>query len=234
MNKKPTILAVAALGSLALIGTGFAGWVIAANAETSAEGTITAYEVTDNRLEIVGNSGSWDANHGSIVFGKPNGYTKGSEWFFAADDVAEEILKGTYSLTVKSKNASDNGNVKVSCTDITVQEDTNDVYKGAINKGLITKPTITIKSGETSVDNGGTVALAAEGVDLAFTVQFGWGSHFGGENPYAYYKDKGVNSTISEGTSETYGDDALASLQAIKGLNGLKFSFTISLDRAEA
>ena len=67
MNKKPTILAVAALGSLALIGTGFAGWVIVANATSTASGNITAYQVTDNRLTA---TGTW-AEGGSIVFGKP-------------------------------------------------------------------------------------------------------------------------------------------------------------------
>ncbi len=236
MNKKPTILAVAALGSLALIGTGFAGWVIAANAETTANGTITAYEVTDNRLVI--KDPAWDSNNGTIIFGTPKGYTNESAWF-SATEVKEEILSGSYSLTVKSNNEKDTGKVKVSFSDIAVDENGKDKYAAAIAPGkgqLVKAPTITVHkgdSGEDTVENNGMIDLAAAGVKLTFKVEFGWGEHFGGINPYTYYKGKGYDSTITEGNSETYGDDAVNSLKAVSALNGLSFNFTIHLDRID-
>ena len=52
MKKKAMIMAVASLGSMALIGTGFAGWVISANATTNASGVIAAYDVADHRLSV--------------------------------------------------------------------------------------------------------------------------------------------------------------------------------------
>ena len=87
MKRKAMIMAVASLGSMALIGTGFAGWVISANATTSAEGVITAYDVKDQRLEIVAGTGFAhmveSTENGAIVFGKPTASTenKESDWF---------------------------------------------------------------------------------------------------------------------------------------------------------
>ena len=64
MKKKAMIMAVASLGSMALIGTGFAGWVISANTSTDAKGVITAYDVKDQRLTISNEKWTTEKNAG--------------------------------------------------------------------------------------------------------------------------------------------------------------------------
>ena len=120
MNKKPTILAVGVLGSLALIGTGFAGWVITATATEEANGSITAYTVADNRV-FIDEAVYWDdvqvtnENNlkGQIVFGKPSTYaetTDGSgntvQWLTATSDMGVEHLSAVYKFSGKFTNAN--------------------------------------------------------------------------------------------------------------------------------
>ncbi len=110
MNKKPTILAVAALGSLALIGTGFAGWVIVANATSTASGNITAYTVADRRL-IVSEAkwGTEKTNSGSIIFGKPANPDPSvtSAWFYG-EEMQTEKLEDSFVVNVHSGDLNDN------------------------------------------------------------------------------------------------------------------------------
>lgn len=238
MNKKPTILAVAALGSLALIGTGFAGWVIVANAQTTAEGNITAYEVADNRLEL--GTGSWDkTSNGSIIFGKPQGFASSSGWFnVQGDDVKEEILTGTYTITVKSKNTNDTPSISVWSEALTVTEgEGKTAYEDAIKKGYIATPTLKISGFDkdlfASTDNKESVTVTAgETKTLSFTIEFNWGRHFGGDNPFTHYQGKDVNGYVSGDAGDKWGDDASNVMSALSKINGVKFSFTLHFDRA--
>ena len=239
MNKKPTILAVAALGSLALIGTGFAGWVIVANAQTTVEGNITAYKVADNRLEL--GTGNWDeTSHGSIIFGKPKTFEPSNEWFnVQGDDVETENLFGTYTITVKSKNATDAPTISVWSDALKVTEgEGKTAYEGAIKNGYIAAPTLKISdSGKdlfSATDNKESVTLAAgETKTLNFKIEFKWGSHFGGENPFDFYKGKDVNGYVSGKSGDNWGDDANKVMSALSKIGtSTSFSFTLHFDRA--
>lgn len=247
MNKKPTILAVAALGSLALIGTGFAGWVIVANAETKANGNITAYEVTDNRLNA---TGKWagdgaTADSGSIVFGKPKNASDTASTWFKSNDVGEEKLSDTYTLSIESKNKNDTANVKVSAKLETTETDiTNKPYQAALDDHWITAPTLTYsgtdlfkKDSSGGVPSSVELTLVAGKVFAEFTFGFAWGSHFGGEtpqNPFTYYNSKEAGNTIDATTGETYGNDAAKVMGALGKINGTQFSITFTIERANA
>lgn len=243
MNKKPTILAVAALGSLALIGTGFAGWVIVANATSTASGNITAYEVTDNRLTATGKwAGDRAADSGSIVFGKPSGASDTSSTWFKSKDVGEEKLSDTYTLSIASKNDKDTAKVKVSAILNITEKDSTNPYKAALDNHWIAGPTLTYsgtdlfkKDSSGGVPNSVELTLVAGEVSAEFTFGFAWGSHFGGENPqnpFTYYNNKEAGSTIDAATSETYGDDAAKVMGALGKINQTKFSITFTIERA--
>lgn len=242
MNKKPTILAVAALGSLALIGTGFAGWVIVANAETKANGNITAYEVTDNRLNA---TGKWagdgvTADSGSIVFGKPKNASDTASTWFKSNDVGEEKLSDTYTLSIESKNKNDTANVKVSAKLQTTETDNaNKPYQTALDNYWITAPTLTCSGTDLFKKDSSSVelALVAGEVSAEFTFGFAWGSHFGGgtpQNPFTYYNSKEAGETIDATTSETYGNDAAKVMGALGKINGTQFSITFTIERVNA
>lgn len=223
MNKKPTILTVAALGSLALIGTGFAGWVIAANAETSAEGTITAYTVTDNRLEIA--TAAWDGGKGDIKFAQPATPSDYSDPWFTFNETDTEKLTATYNVTVKSKNAADSGKVKATAT-VTVSEgDGKTAWTQAVGANYVVKPTVDIKLGVNKAAEGGDTIVPA-GMSYSFVVNFGWGDHFKigntNKNPYDFYN----SSAIAE-----KGDDAAQVMAAIAAIGTTKFTLNITFAR---
>lgn len=249
MNKKPTILAVAALGSLALIGTGFAGWVIVANATSTASGNITAYEVTDNRLTATGKwaGDSATADSGSIVFGKPSGASETASTWFKSKDVGEEKLSDTYTLSIESKNKNDNAKVKVSAT-LAITENKSDPttqtpYADAVSNNWITAPTLTYsrtdlfkKDSSGGAPNSVELTLVAGKVSAEFTFGFAWGSHFGGENPqnpFTYYNDHKYGEIISS-PDKTYGDDAAEVMGALGKINETKFSITFTIERVDA
>ena len=243
MNKKPTILAVAALGSLALIGTGFAGWVIVANATSTASGNITAYTVADRRL-IVSEAkwGSEKSNSGSIIFGKPANPDPSvtSAWFYG-EEMQTEKLEDSFVVNVHSGDLNDNTIATVT-GEITVATDKDGAWNKALTKNYVATPTITF-NGTTDVvlsgDHTGSLTLngTAE-VAANFTVKFGWGDYFkvGNDikNPYEFFSTKDVNSEVSEPGSNTWGKEALEVMNAIAELNSLTFTATVTFTHAAA
>ena len=250
MKKKAMIMAVASLGSMALIGTGFAGWVISANTTASADGLITAYDVVDHRLSVEG--GKWttaNAAKGNVVFGKGGTVSAEKPWF-NFEGVSTEQLEDTFTFTVKTKDTKDTGTIKVACDnakDFKVEakkaDVTGDVWEAsaawtdAVNAGLVTAPVITFapENGEYTF-NGTTGAIT-----VSMNVTFKWGEHFEidgkAKNPYEFYNtvstdgaDNTGEATLAEGVS-SWADDAFASLDKLAKIQQNKFTLTIHVDR---
>lgn len=248
MKKKAMIMAVASLGSMALIGTGFAGWVISANATTNASGVIAAYDVADHRLSVEG--GKWttaNAPIGKVVFGHGGTVESGKPWFSFDSKVGAEQLEDTFTFTVKSKDTEDNGTISVKCNnsdDFKVESKVSDgetfevsaAWQAAIDAKLVTAPDIVFNpvSGEYTL-NGTT------GVQVSMKVTFKWGDHFKigdvVKNPYEFYNtvsttgaDKIGETPLPSGV-ETWADDALASLDKLAKIQENRFTLNIHVDR---
>lgn len=236
MKKKAMIMAVASLGSMALIGTGFAGWVISANATTSAEGVITAYDVKDQRLEIVAGTGFAhkveSTEKGAIVFGKPAGITEeqNSGWFRFEGDVKEEVLSNTFNFKVKAKDDKDtNKGVGFTVTsEIKLAKEFDPKWEAAKDAGIVGGFTSTNK--EASYTLNGTNA-----VDVNIDLTFAWGSHFTKDskivNPYTFYNAHQYDEKMSDGVT-TYGDDAAATMTKFEEIKNVGFTLTITVARA--
>ncbi len=245
MKKKAMIMAVASLGSMALIGTGFAGWVISANATTSASGVVTAFDVADHRLVVEG--GTWDkANddgNGEIIFGTNNKTGLTNNWFSFSSGVGEkaEQLEIVYTFKVKSKDANDTGKFTVA------QQEGENKFKltaGAENwnnaktLGLVAaEPDVKF---DTPADDAYT--LAAAGTTVKMTVTFKWGSHFEQKNPLEFYnggdkdgsttmpKEKRPDSKKEEG-AYTWADDALFCIKELFNVNTVGFMIGVDVVR---
>lgn len=247
MKKKSMIMAVASLGSMALIGTGFAGWVISANAEMKADGVITAFDVADQRLVVA--NGTWKngdaaatadahAEKGKIVFGKkdatlPEGTTP---WFTFNEADGAEQLTDIYTFTVASRDAKDTAGkftakAKVDGFAVTSAPE---AWTAATTAELVGKPDISFDKTEYTL-NGTT------GVTVIMTVKFAWGNHFGGLNPYEFYNgktssesadEKPADYTLPTGvTTYTWADDAKYSLTKLAALKEAAFKITASIER---
>lgn len=237
MKKKAMIMAVASLGSMALIGTGFAGWVISANTETSAKGVITAYDVQDQRLKVT--EGVWtdpvseSDKSGKIRYGSPAS-TEGvtSPWFTFGSDVKTEVLTNEYKFTVASGDTKDEAAFTVTPT-LAIEEkkvSEQNVWESAKTAEIVVDPVAKVTSTTTNL-NGTT------GVEVKVSVTFAWGAHFtvGSEvkNPYFFYNSKKVGDKIDDTVEQTktWGDDAAEFMHKFAALDQLGFTLNIAIAR---
>lgn len=244
MKKKAMIMAVASLGSMALIGTGFAGWVISANATTSASGVVTAFDVADHRLVVEG--GAWDKKNadgnGEIIFGTNNATGLTNNWFsFTGEDGKTEQLEIVYSFTVKSKDSGDAGK-------FTVAQQTGeskfkltagaDNWTAAKNLGLVAaEPDVKFDTPE-----GGAYTLSAAGTTVKMTVTFKWGTHFGNKNPLEFYNNGDTDGSTTMPVDSrpeskkaedpyTWADDAAFCIHELFKVNQVGFAIGVDIVR---
>lgn len=231
MKKKAMIMAVASLGSMALIGTGFAGWVISANTEVKANGTITAYDVKDQRL--VATEGTWSRpvgdgdTSGAIIFGAATAedQKKVSNAWFTMDGMKEEVLENTYSFTVKSGSMDDTRTLSIVPT-LTVYS----TYVEEGNSGNVvskeytaaTKDNAFIAPQAFEIVGNGTQLNGTTAIDCSVKIAFKWGTKFGGDNPYVYYNGAGKSAAAD-------GKTAIEDLAKINALNNQKFVLSVAI-----
>lgn len=215
MKRKTLTLTLSILACLALIGVGFASWIISADTSTTAQGSFIVDTVTDNRLEATGrwititkDSGenevvTTDDNSAKVSFGAPATMDKPDAWLTNDKKGTTEKLTVVYELTVKTKGGEFVSNLSgdeitgtVSCNDETY------------DPKYVALPTLTV----TNKGNG----------IYYLQLDFDWGTDFGGKNPYVYYNEKDYSDALA--------GEAFNKLDAIKALNNITFTFNISVE----
>lgn len=208
MKKKFSLTLISILSVVVLVGVGFAAWIITTpNVEKKQTGTITASGVTDARYELTAT-----ITNGSIVFGKPRGYSdNNSDWFKPGKDVGDENLTATLTLTltkpddtalekeVFDKYLPDTFTFTMNATKADAVDNTS--FGAEVTAGRIKYPTISYTaSGATSattenVTFGTPIEIAksafTKGTDgkytLTITITFAWGND---GNPYTHFHGK--------------------------------------------
>lgn len=219
MKRKTLTLTLSILACLALIGVGFASWIISANTSTKAEGSFIVDTVSDKSYTV---TGDWKDKKSEIIFSAPTGDTKNG--WLTNDSAKKENLTVTYQITVKyGDGTAATGLVSGDSSKLTavVTAPNSANYKAAVNAKLITEnPTITVEEeGSTGVYN--------------ITVTYKWGEHFANaeginQNPYVYYNAKQPSDVLIEGT--TYLEDAKSSLKTLAAIeSSVKFTLTINI-----
>lgn len=97
MKRKTLTLTLSILACLALIGVGFASWIISANTSTTAQGSFIVDTVADKTYVV---SGEWLENKSSIIFGAPATMNAQNPWLTNNSEGKTENLTVTYQLTV--------------------------------------------------------------------------------------------------------------------------------------
>lgn len=216
MKRKTLTLTLSILACLALIGVGFASWIISANTSTTAQGSFIVDTVADKTYVV---SGEWLENKSSIIFGAPATMNAENPWLTNNSEGKTENLTVTYQLTVTygdGKKATGIAN-KITAL-VTAPENAN--YTAAVNGKLIIAPT------------NATVVEAPEGNGkYNITVTYQWGEHFGNVNPYKYYNAKTATDKLS-GTETTYMQDAKTSLETLSKIEA-SVVFTLNINVAK-
>lgn len=214
MKRKTLTLTLSILACLALIGVGFASWIISANTSTKAEGSFIVDTVADKTYVV---SGEWLENKSSIIFGAPATMNAEKPWLTNNSEGKTENLTVTYQLTVTYGDGTKATGIANKITAlVTAPENAN--YTAAVNGKLIIAPT------------NATVEETGEGTGVYnITVTYQWGEHFGKANPYTYYNAKTATDTLTDSTT-TYMQDAKTSLDTLSKIEEtVKFTLNITV-----
>ena len=245
MKKKFSLTLISILSVVVLVGVGFAAWIITTpNVEKKQTGTITASGVTDARYELTAT-----ITNGSIVFGKPSGYSNNnSDWFKPDENVGAENLTATLTLTltkpdgitaldddVFDNHLPDMFTFTMNATKAAVEgssDDANGDFNQAVSQNYVKSPTISYGTvSATPVTLGTPIEIAksafTKGADnkytLTITITFAWGTAFTDAthtNPYDYFKNLGYSDNNAKKALE---------LNAMQGkINGISYAVTIA------
>lgn len=215
MKRKTLTLTLSILACLALIGVGFASWIISADAADKAEGSFIVDTVTDKSYTV---EGSWFDNQSKITFGAPATMNNTSDTWLTNDSKdKKENLTVTYQLTVTYGNGSKATGIANKITAVVTAPESAS-YTAAVNGKLIIAPT------------NATVEETGEGTGAYnITVTYQWGEHFGKVNPYTYYNAKTATDTLTDSTT-TYMQDAKTSLDTLSKIEEtVKFTLNITV-----
>lgn len=234
MKRKGIILASAILGSVAVVSTGFAAWVISSPTTTTETGNIQVETVTDNRTSF---EVAFADGNKSVKFAAPETMDNDRAWLTNDSTKDKEDLTASFDVTVKKANAAASGKVKVTLEIGTISAGDNPAFTNELpnilegNKNALgddgkenaSLTYFTLPEGfkkdatgaytmEVTLDSNGKATIPAV---------FDWGTAFGGDNPYEYYNKKTY--------SDDLGNAALTNLGALNKLIGGKtFKFTIA------
>lgn len=215
MKRKTLTLTLSILACLALIGVGFASWIISADAADKAEGSFIVDTVTDKSYTV---EGSWLDNQSKITFGAPATMNNTSDTWLTNDSKdKKENLTVTYQLTVTYGNGSKATGIANKITAVVTAPESAS-YTAAVNGKLIIAPT------------NATVEETGEGTGVYnITVTYQWGEHFGKVNPYTHYNAKTATDTLTDSTT-TYMQDAKTSLDTLSKIEEtVKFTLNITV-----
>lgn len=218
MKRKTLTLTLSILACLALIGVGFASWIISAEVSaTPAEGSFIVDTVTDRSYKV---EGAWLSNQSNITFGAPAKMNNvENAWLTNNSKDKKENLTVKYQLTVTYGDGTKATGIANKITAVvTAPADEN--YTAAVNGKLIIAPT------------NATVEETGEGTGVYnITVTYQWGEHFGKVNPYTYYNAKTAADTLTDSTT-TYMQDAKTSLDTLSKIEEtVKFTLSITVKK---
>ncbi len=215
MKRKTLTLTLSILACLALIGVGFASWIISADTSATAQGSFIVDTVTDKSYKV---EGVWLGNQSKITFGAPTTMNNTEKTWLTNDSTdKKENLTVTYQLTVTYGDTTPATGIANKITAVVTAPE-NENYTAAVNGKLIIAPT------------NATVEETGEGTGVYnITVTYQWGEHFGKVNPYTYYNEKTATDTLTDSTT-TYMQDAKTSLDTLSKIEEtVKFTLNITV-----
>ena len=216
-KRKEIVLAASILGSIAIVSTGFASWVISAPASAQANGNVAVETVADNRLVA---SVDTVAGYDTVKFGYKADSSVTNPWLTTTEGTITEQLVFKTKITVSRKGDSS----KVSTltrSSFTAAFELNDPaskYATCVTNNYIVTP----EASSFAFDDAGK----AEGV-YVLSWTWNWGSAFkvndgdaNGSNPYTYFNKQTY--------TETLGNKAYDALTAISEITAT-FKFTVNI-----
>lgn len=220
MRKKGLAGILSLLICIAIVGVGFASWVITVDKSAEATGNITVDTIEDKSHVVTVESGNLNVIFGAKAKSNPEA-TK--NWMtYGNTSSKDEALEVTITVTVTNYNDLDTNTPFT----FTLAEDATNFYSAAVTAGYVT----TLDSVKSSIYVSGASKIE-ETTTAKYTIKltFAWGVHFGSKNPIDFYNQYEPTATLPE-SSITYQQDAINSLgsDAFKNLNSIALKLTIA------
>lgn len=229
---------IAILSSAAVVSTGFAAWVISGGESKTAEGTITADEVSSKLHTIKDLTASQTISYGGLKDSdKDNNITDANVWL--KNDMEEKLL-ATFDFKVENVQDSDKPTdifKSITLTEPGASGTTS--YTSMATTGYVatldsyTMSTITYTTGEPSLYNDDhksktgmyLVKGVADGsvtttMNFKLYIVFGWGTTFEFKNPWNYYNGLSDPDSTTKKSAET----------ALDALHGMKANLTVTIE----
>lgn len=184
-RRKRVVLGAVLLGGVALVSTGFAAWVLSANASETLPSNVKVGVISDTDMTIELDGSSMGQ---TISFNAPSTDTTG-RIRYGSDEIGAENLTITVSGTITNATYLDHLSIKM---------DTITAITNAISADYIA-----LVNEDGWYGNEFTISTTGEGSTKTFSYELGfkWGGAFGNVNPSIYYDDAG--STIPDADMKT-------------------------------
>ena len=229
-KRKKVVLGVCLFASIALVSTGFAAWVLSANATKDNTNHINVGAVTDGQVEFGDVVWSTDA----FRFDTKQNDSTGRMRYDAAYPDQQETLTVTVEGYVLNPDFLDHVEITMKVSDevknaanvknyIVLPEcvDTNITISGS--KYTITEQDIQLNTYK-------SVVKGDEIYKFSYAVSFEWGSAFGGMNPGEYYDDSATGGKKSDGENyDISNEEVEATMADMKTLLETNAEYTITL-----
>lgn len=237
-RSKMIAASIAILSSAAVVSTGFAAWVISGGESQTAEGTITADEVSSKLHTIKDLTASQTINYGGLNTDNKDTTIKGADVWLKND--AEEKLLATFDFKVENVQDSDQPTdifKSITLTEAGASETTS--YSSMAATGYVaalnsyTMSTITYTTGEPKLYNDDHISKTgmylvkgvADGsvtttMNFKLYIVFGWGTTFDSKNPWNYYNGLSNANSTTKKSAET----------ALDALHGMKANLTVTIE----
>lgn len=214
-RRKIITLASLFLCCMAVVGVGFAAWVITGEDTETANGSITVDTVTDERyvIEVLPSHEATDTN---VKLGG-TGVTQTTDWLKYTGDA--EDLEAVIVVEVKNYDKQ-----KLS---LTASITDNTAYKYLVDAKYIKDATIVVSSAPISTRTDAGVNYGT----YTITITFSWGEAFNFVNPVTYYNGLagGSNGYDLDSTEAKMNSDiAFETLNIVKTAGDLAFTLTVN------
>ena len=190
-KKSGLISAVIALSCASIVSVGFASWVISQGDEKAVSGTMVA-DTVSNQVHTLTLQWVTDATGATplgsnpvVTFGHPATMNASNAWLTNPDGPVEQLV---FYLKVTCTNVNASNTIASVIAENPTVVATDGQYADAFSAGLVAALPTATKSATNFDANGSFV----------YTITFGWGTAFEGQNPYNYYND-GTKTAISHG-----------------------------------
>ena len=187
-RRKRVVLGAVLLGGVALVSTGFAAWVLSANASQTLPSNVKVGVISDNEMTIELNDSSMGQ---TISFNAPSTDTTG-RIRYGSDEIGAENLTITVSGTIRNATYLNHLSIKMD-TIASITNAINANYIALVNKDGWYGNELTINT---------TDGVEEATKTFSYTLGFKWGTAFGGVNPSIYYDDAGKTVSDAEMKSQ--------------------------------